>query len=290
MFMLSFDASRPEFAPYGFTCQRWTPKPMQRADRHNEIELNLLKHGSLTYLLGGSTVTIPAGRLAIFWGGIPHQIISSKDNTEYYVATIPLAWFLQCRFPAHFVDAILHARVVLDPEPQIRGGDLEMFERWVHDFEEPDPQRPSIAFLEIEARLFRFALAVPTGTGGALGSKTAHSFMQTGGLNRAEQIALYIARHYTGPLTAAQISREVGLHPNYAMSLFKKTMGITMVDFLTQHRVSHAQRLLATTDDKIIEVALSAGFGSLSRFHDAFNRWCGCPPKQYRKQHQLRMN
>jgi len=60
-----------------------------------------------------------------------------------------------------------------------------------------------------------------------------------------------------------------------------------MVDCLTQHRVSHAQRLLATTDDLIIDVALNAGFGSLSRFHDAFKRWCGCPPKQYRKQHRV---
>lgn len=288
--MVSFDSSRPEFAPYGFTCQRWTPVPMKRPDRHNEIELNLLKHGSLTYLLGGNTVTIPSGRLAVFWAGIPHQIISSKNNTEYYVATIPLAWFLQCRFPAHFVDAILHARVVLDPEPQTRGGDMEMFERWVHDLEEPNPQRQRIAFLEIEARLFRFALAVPASIAVARGSKTPPAIMQVGGLNHAEQIALYIARHYTEPLTADQISRAVGLHPNYAMSLFKKAMGITMGDCLTQHRVSHAQRLLATTDDLIIEVAYSAGFGSLSRFHDAFKRWCGCPPKLYRKQHRVGMD
>jgi len=285
--MVSFDSSRPEFEPYGFTCQRWTPVPMNRADRHNEIELNLLKQGSLTYLLGGNTVTIPAGRLAVFWAGIPHQIISSKDNTEYYVATIPLAWFLQCRFPAHFVDAILHARVVLDPEPRTRGGDLEMFERWVKDLEQPNPQRQRIAFLEIEARLFRFALAVPTSIAAVGPGKTPHPIAQVGGLNHAEQIALYIAQHYTEPLTSEQISRAVGLHPNYAMSLFKKAMGITIVDCLTQHRVSHAQRLLATTDDKIIEVALGAGFGSLSRFHDAFKRWCGCPPKQYRKQHRV---
>ena len=288
--MVSFDSSLPEFAPYGFSCQRWTPVPMQRADRHNEIELNLLKRGSLTYLLGGNAVTIPAGRLAVFWAGIPHQIISSKSNTEYYVATIPLAWFLQCRFPAHFVDAILHALVVLDPEPQMRGGDLEMFERWVLDFEEPNPQRQSIAFLEIEARLFRFALAVPKSNTGTRGSKKAHSIIQVGGLNRAEQIALYIAKNYTAPLSAEQIGQSVGLHPNYAMALFKKTMGITMVDFLTQHRVSHAQRLLATTDEKIIDVALSAGFGSLSRFHEAFNLLCGCPPKQYRKEHRVRMD
>jgi len=285
--MVSFDSSRPEFAPYGFTCQRWTPMPMQRADRHNEIELNLLKQGSLTYLLGGNTVTIPAGRLAVFWAGIPHQIISSKDKTEYFVATIPLAWFLQCRFPAHFVDAILHARVVLDPEPRTRGGDLEMFERWVQDLEEPDPLRQRIAFLEIEARLFRFALAVPVKAPPVRRRQTGQAVIETGGLNRAEQIALFIAQHYTEPLTAEQISESVGLHPNYAMALFKKSMGITLIDSLTQHRVSHAQRLLATTDEKIIEVAFASGFGSLSRFHEAFKEWCECSPKEYRNKHRV---
>ena len=285
--MVSFDSSRPEFAPYGFTCQRWTPVPMKRPDRHNEIELNLLRHGSLTYLLGGNTVTIPSGRLAVFWAGLPHQIISSQDNPEYYVATIPLAWFLQCRFPAHFVDAILHARVVLDPEPQLHGGDLEMLERWVEDLAQPNSQRQRIAFLEIEARLFRFALAVPVASTTTRKKPTAPSILPAGGLNHAEQIALYIARHYTESLTVEQISQAVGLHPNYVMTLFKKIMGITLIDCLTQHRVSHAQRLLATTDEKIIEVAFQSGFGSLSRFHEAFKKWGHGSPKKYRKQHRV---
>jgi AraC-like DNA-binding protein len=284
--MVSFDPSRPEFAPYGFTCELWTPAPMKRPDRHNEIELNLLKQGSLTYLLGGNNVTIPAGRLAIFWAAIPHQIISSKDNTEYYVATIPLAWFLQCQFPPHFVDAILHARVVLDPEPRTRGGDLEMFERWVHDLESPQPSRRRVAFLEIESRLLRFAQAVPVQDVAGRDPKTGKLMIETGGLNRVEQMALFIAQHYTDKITADQISKAAGLHPNYAMALFKKALGITLVDCVTQHRVSHAQRLLVTSDEKIIEVALSSGFTSLSRFHEAFKRWCGCSPKEYRNKHR----
>jgi AraC family transcriptional regulator, melibiose operon regulatory protein len=285
--MVSFDSSRPDFAPYGFTCELWMPVPMKRADRHNEIELNLLKHGSLTYLLGGSTVTIPAGRLAIFWAAIPHQIISSKDKTEYYVATIPLAWFIQCQFPAHFVDAILHARVVLDPEPRARGGDLEMFERWVHDLEKPDSQQRRIAFLEIESRLLRFAQAVPPEIAKRRVHKPGQLMVETGGLNRVEQMALFIAQHYTDKITADQISQAAGLHPNYAMALFKKALGITLIDCVTQHRVSHAQRLLATGDEKIIEVALNSGFTSLSRFHEAFKRWCGCSPKEYRRKHRV---
>lgn len=284
--MVSFDPTRPNFAPYGFTCELWTPVPMKRADRHNEIELNLLKRGSLTYLLGGNTVTIPAGRLAVFWAAIPHQIIAAQDKAEYYVATLPLAWFLQCQFPGHFVDAILHARVVLAPEPQTRGGDLDMFARWVQDLAAPQPNRRRAAFLEMEARLLRFALAVaPDGPGGR--SRKAESVLiETGGLNRVEQMALFIARRYTEPLTAEVISRTAGLHPNYAMALFKKALGLTLIDCVTQHRVSHAQRLLATTDEKIIAVALNSGFTSLSRFHEAFKRACGCAPKEYRNRHR----
>lgn len=286
--MVSFDSSRPEFEPYGFTCQRWTPVPMKRPDRHNEIELNLLKRGSLTYLLGGNSVTIPAGRLAVFWAAIPHQIISSTDQAEYFVATIPLVWFLQCQFPPHFVDAILHARVVLDPEPRVRGGDLEMFERWVHDLEGKDPMGRRVAFLEIEARLLRFSLALsPEPPPAGHGRRAEPVVIETGGLHRVEQMAGFIARHYTEPLTAERISRAAGLHPNYAMTLFKRTLGLSLIDCVTQHRVTHAQRLLATTDEKIIEIALDSGFSSLSRFHEAFKRACGCSPREYRKSHRL---
>jgi AraC family transcriptional regulator, melibiose operon regulatory protein len=285
--VVSFDSSRPEFMPYGFTCELWTPVPMQRADRHNEIELNLLKYGSLTYLLGGNTVTIPAGRLAIFWAAIPHQIISSKDRAEYYVATIPLAWFMQCQFPEHFVDAILHARVVLDPEPRTRGGDLEMFERWVHDLENPKRANRRVAFLEIEARLLRFAQAMNADKVPKRNSRPTRLMIETSGLNRVEQMALFIARHYTEKLTAEQISRAAGLHPNYAMAVFKKALGVTLIDCVTQHRVLHAQRLLTTTDKKIIDVAMNSGFASLSRFHEAFKKWCGRSPKAYRNQHRI---
>jgi len=285
--MVSFDSSRPNFAPYGFTCELWTPEPMQRADRHNEIELNLLKRGSLTYLLGGNTVTIPAGRLAVFWAAIPHQLISSSGKAEYYVATIPLAWFMQCQFPAHFVDAVLHARVVLDPQLQPRDGDLEMFERWVRDLETPSHQKRRVVFLEIESRLLRFAEAVPPDIAEKHTNKASQLMIETGGLKRVEQMALFIAQHYQEKLSAEQISKAADLHPNYAMAVFKKALGITMLDCLTQHRVSHAQRLLATTNDKIIDIAMDSGFASLSRFHDAFRRCCGCSPKEYRKRYRV---
>ena len=71
------------------------------------------------------------------------------------------------------------------------------------------------------------------------------------------------------------------------MALFQRTFGTTLIKYVTEHRLSHAQRLLVTTQDSIVNIAFSSGFGSLSRFNEAFRQSCGCTPREYRRLHQL---
>ncbi len=78
-------------------------------------------------------------------------------------------------------------------------------------------------------------------------------------------------------------------HPSRTVGL-GAYFGTTMTTFITQHRISHAQRLLVTTDDAILDVALAAGFQSLSRFNEAFKAACGCSPRDYRKVHRATQN
>jgi AraC-like DNA-binding protein len=52
---------------------------------------------------------------------------------------------------------------------------------------------------------------------------------------------------------------------------------------LAQQRISQAQRLLAATDKKIVDVAFSSGFGSVSQFYDVFTRHCHQSPKDFRR-------
>ena len=83
------------------------------------------------------------------------------------------------------------------------------------------------------------------------------------------------------------MGHAVGLHPNYAMGLFKRTFGITLNQYLTQQRISHAQRLLVTTEMLVTDVALSSGFTSISRFNAAFQNACGCSPREYRGRNRM---
>lgn len=283
--MGDFNEKRRDFAPYGFTCVRWQPTIMNRPDRHNEIELNLLEKGSLTYLLGGRKVTILAGRLAGFWAGIPHQIIEFRNTADYFVMTIPLVWFLQWRLPQTFVRLVLHGQIALEPDRRQFDADRLRFQAWMADLTAAVEERRRVCLLEIEARLRRLALSIPPAANRPVQNRRTAALGE-GGLNRAEQMACFIAQHYTEPLTIEKISRAVALHPNYAMQVFQRSFGATLLEFVTRHRLAHAQRLLVTTQDLIVNIAHDSGFGSLSRFNEAFRRAFGCTPRQYRDQHR----
>jgi AraC-like DNA-binding protein len=66
------------------------------------------------------------------------------------------------------------------------------------------------------------------------------------------------------------------------MALFRERCGVTLGEYLAQQRISQAQRLLATTDKKIVDVAFASGFGSVSQFYDTFAHYCGQTPKDFR--------
>lgn len=281
-----FDPNRPDFAPYGLTCVRWMPSRMQRPDHHDEIELNLLREGSVTYLLGGSKVRVEAGQLTLFWAAFPHQIIDSGTGAEYFVATIPFAWFLQFRLPDFFTQPLLQGQLQRDAGPACHRADADLFAQWESDLRDNSSETSEIVLLEMKARLLRMAGRTPPAAAPAR-KQRRHSPVHEGGLNKVEQMACLIARRYTEPMTVGEIGHAVGLHPNYAMSLFKQAFGMTLIEYLASHRLSHAQRLLATSDDKVVDIALASGFNSISRFNEAFRESCGCSPREYRQRHQV---
>lgn len=282
----SFNPSRPDFAPYGLTCVYWQPTLMPRPDHHNEVELNFLKSGSVTYLLGGRKVVAEVGKLTAFWAAIPHQIIDFAGDTVYLVATIPLPNFLQWRLPEDFVQPLMQGQFLSEPTAVSADSDAWLFERWEADLQNNAPEIEWPVLLEIQARLTRFALSF--GVSAKADTKRDHfSMINDGGLTKVERMACFIAKNYTEKLTIKQIGEFVGLNPNYAMNLFQKAFGTTLTNYLTQHRVSHAQRLLIMTNLQITEIALQSGFRSISRFNDAFYRACGCSPREYRKTHKI---
>ena len=65
-------------------------------------------------------------------------------------------------------------------------------------------------------------------------------------------------------------------------------MQLTMKQYITAMRINHVRALLSDTDKSILDIALTAGFRSSSRFYSTFGKYVGMSPQQYRKLSQQR--
>ena len=180
---------------------------------------------------------------------------------------------------------MLHGQVLSNPSKDHGVADADLFRRWLGDLKRAGASNRRAMMLELEARLVRLAASI--GPGKSTGRPAWSGTLEGERLTKAEQMACFIAQHYLEPLSIDDVSRAVQLHPNYAMNLFKRVFATTVTDYVGQHRISHAQRLLATTDQKILSVALSSGFGSISRFNSLFRSACGVSPSEYRQAHRV---
>lgn len=256
------------------------PEVMPLAHAHTDIEFNLPLGGSLSYFFADRFVTVEAGQLAVFWAGVPHRLIAltPPDETQYLCMTLPLAWFLSWNIGGgalaeRLLSGALFARDALLVE-------RELFARWATDFAS-GALPPRVTLLEVEACLHRLAQeSLPGGTPAPWPGANVATGAQ------AERIAAYVGSHYHDiELSVASIATAISLHPKYALALFKERAGMTLWEYVTRLRVSHAQRLLLTTDWSVERVALESGFASTSRFFAAFRQQTGgITPRQWRVQ------
>ena len=269
--LVTFEEKRQIFKPYGVTCERWAPSPMGKFDRHNEIELNFVPNGVLSYFFHNRYVAIPTERLSLFWGLIPHRVIDYSGGDYYFVATIPLVTFLGWKLPEWFVGDVLRGNVMTDSNKDFAIHDIFMFGNWIKDL---TSGREDVMLQEAKSRLMRMA-AEQTGAN-AISCSCKE-------MSKIDEIAIFIAQNYTLPIKAADIGNAVGLHPDYANAIFKKTFGRTMMEHVTMERITHAQRMLILSDNNILQIAYDCGFNSISSFNIAFMKINHCTSREYRK-------
>jgi len=174
---------------------------------------------------------------------------------------------------------MLRGKTLIERDDSNASGDLALFSRWHRDLRDGSADLRKVVLLECEARLRRLvrtAAIVP-------GRKGRIAEASRGSSGRVERMTRYVSSHYTEPLRIADVAAHAGVHPNYAAALFRRTCGLSLPDYVREHRIYHAQRLLAATNDKIVMIALAAGFGSASRFYCAFRQACGSTPRAYRR-------
>ncbi|GAE35229.1 helix-turn-helix domain-containing protein [Halalkalibacter akibai] len=103
---------------------------------------------------------------------------------------------------------------------------------------------------------------------------------------RAERIKQVIETQYYEPLTLSIISSRMGLSSRYLNAIFKEQYHLTPMQYLSDVRVQHAQKLLVESDKEIVTICFEVGYETLSTFYRVFKKSLNMSPNQYRQTHK----
>lgn len=93
----------------------------------------------------------------------------------------------------------------------------------------------------------------------------------------------YIENYYEREISLNDICGYVFLSPSYFARIFKQETGLSPISFLINTRIKRAKELLAGTDEKASQIAVSVGFSNQQRFNETFKKLTGMTPLEYRR-------
>ncbi|OAN13098.1 transcriptional regulator [Photobacterium jeanii] len=282
------------------------PHDMPGYHWHGQVEVNIPFGGDVEYIVNGNPMVIKDGHIGLFWASVPHRLTDCGTCHNMGIINIPIHHFLAWPLNKELVNQITHGAVLQSNSPMLVS-EFEI-ERWEKELTQAvvetsktktdkaetantaktvhftgNESRQQLAADEISLMLKRLCFDGWHATLARSGEKPTQSGVSKHSQFYVSQMLEYIARHHDSPLTVNQIAEHVGLNPNYAMGIFQRMMQLTIKQYITAMRMNHAKALLSDTERTILDISLTVGFNSSSRFYQTFQTYLGVTPTQYRK-------
>lgn len=237
---------------------------------HHHFLITLITRGEGIQTLNGEDVPFKAGDLFILSPADFHKnTITCPDGYDYLGAKFPFEVLDprlcdMCeldRFP-------IRVSLCSDTEKRIRSAFELLVEESSKMRRTPDSEILLSALIE---QIFILSIrALPKKD-----SRKSSAFV-----NRALS---FLYSNFSKPLTVGDAAAYVGYTPNYFNSMFHKEFGAPFASYLRNMRLGYAKNLLLSGNAPLTEIAIEAGFGSLSHFSRNFSAEYGFSPMEYRK-------
>lgn len=273
-----------------FGIRIFDPVLMTQPHWHGHIELNFSSNFRMTYDIDGTRLTVPEGRLVLFWAGVPHQLTGIEPLSEAPIKLaniyLPLDSFLQMRHIMALQVALIGRGMVALPQALC---DERLVQRWYADYRSGDFERAEVVKMELNALLRRAAIS-----GFDFLRPPQNEIGQDRSLSSAHvrhviAMVRFVLENLDKPMLNAEVTAVTGLHENYAVSLFSRTMQVPLKQFITRMRLMRARALLVESSSAISSVAEQCGFSSMTQFYAQFRSGYGISPAALR-QHYVQMD
>jgi AraC family transcriptional regulator, melibiose operon regulatory protein len=273
-----------------FGIRIFEPVLMAQPHWHGHIEANFASDIRMTYDIDGTRLIVPENRLVLFWAGVPHQLtgVERLSDAPARLANIylPLDSFLQMRHIMSLQVAMIGRGMVVLPEQLC---DESLVQRWYADYRSGDFERAEIVKMELNALLRRAALNEFDFLRPPQHEITSDRSLSSAHVRHVIAMVRFVLENLDKPLLNADVTAMTGLHENYALSLFSKTMQVPLKQFINRMRLMRARALLVESSTAISSVADQCGFSSRTQFYAQFRSGYGISPAALR-QHYVQMD
>jgi AraC-like DNA-binding protein len=114
-----------------------------------------------------------------------------------------------------------------------------------------------------------------------------HSEVQNRRTNPDYQVArafTYIAERYAEKVSLSDLTDTAGMSESSLTRAFRRTAGLTPIEYVISYRIRQSCRLLQYTDKNVTEIAFACGFADSNYFSRKFHGLMELPPLEYRRQ------
>lgn len=244
---------------------------------HDDIEFIAVLSGEMQYNVNGKILTLKTGEGIIVNTRQLHFGFSPEKKECDFICILlhPLMLCATDAYERDFVLPILHnqkaAFVKLNKDAAWHRNILEDIQQMysVRD-EKTAPMKIQNLFSSIWIDLYENIAHVN------------RTLIQNAELSVLKNIIGFIQQNYTVKISLADIAASGAVGQSKCCKLFAKYIGQTPNLYLMQYRLDKSTELLKKTDMTITDIAYAVGFNGSSYYAEAFRRYCGKSPTEYR--------
>lgn len=238
---------------------------------HQYYEIELIIEGEGTQIINSFEVPICPGTITVVSPEDFHRI-ESKNNAPLKIVNL-------CVVPEVLSEDLI-SLLRHQPTPYI----FTMSEKDANEFVAShaelaafegttDALEDAICRKKIELILLKLIKTVSKNES-YLTKKPSHTLAST----TLQPVINYINEHYSESIRREDLANIVHLSPSYFGDIFKKNLGISVVDYITDVRMRKAYSLIRHTSMPIHEIVQSVGFNSPSLFYRKFYEYYKVKP------------
>lgn len=246
---------------------------------HEQLEFYYIISGGVFMLCNGKQDWILPGEIGFVNWCEPHRGANFKENTEHYVIQIDLSKLFHNsnRFsdksyfsPAH--NYLRNVPTYLKSDPTLYGYFTTIIEEYYN-------KKTGYEFVingtiqYILSHLLRNYCSDVALT---------NNIQNLTSLDLVQKLLMYITNNYTGRISLENLAKYSGLSTSYMCRLFKKHVGLTILDYINELRCERAASLI-TNGVPLSEVYTLVGFSDYNYFSRMFKSLVGYSPANYKK-------